>query len=454
LQKGTPDLIHAQITTQQILSVLKRRRKLILTPFIGIALCCAIGAFILPRKYESSTTILVQKDEILNPLVSFDMAVAIASEDMLKTFNEIVYSDATVQTLIDSLHLAAPGTLSPSDRQELSKKILKNITTERPGSTSFRIAYIDPSPVEAQHAVSLIANLFIRTILYVENQRNEMAVEFFENKLEELRRRYETSQAEMLAQLRRHIQEMPGDNHSLSARLAQSEQDIRDIGERLKTDQHALSLIRQYPSPMVSDAGRKALYDLEAANIPYAPDLRALLRKYEEYSQKYTPRYPEMQQLVQQINDLCAVIKTTLEGEVDKQRNMQVDAEQGRAEAVENLQRSTISQRAGEDTESSYDIYRQLYNEMKIKLEQARTTRDLGRTQRDRFIIIDPPLVPTEPSKPNRVLIIAGGFGLGLLTGLLTAAIAELLDTKMRDKEAFELYQKPIIAYVPDAANR
>ena len=444
-------MIQPQLTAQQILKILRRRRRLVLIPFLAVTILCAIGAFVLPRKYESSTTVLVQRDEILNPLVSYEMAVAMASEDMLKTFNEIIYSSATVQTLIDSLHLAGSEPFSESDRQEMFKKIRKSILTERPGSSSFKISYLDDEPVRAQRAVGMIGNLFIRTILQVENQRNEMAVEFFEKKLEELRLRFESSQQDMLAQLRQHIQEMPGDNRMLNSHLAESEQNIRDLEMKGKNDQQALALVRKYPSPMTTEEGRQAVYDLQRMNVPYAVDLRPLLTKYEEYARKYTMRYPEMQKLVQQIDNLLLVMRTTLETELDKQRGTRMEAERQRADAIQNLQKSTVSEHVGEDTESSYDIYRKLYNEMKIKLEQARTTRDLGRKQTDRFIIIDPPLVPTEPSKPNRLLIIAGGFGIGMMLGLLSAAIAELLDTTFRNKEDFEVYQKPIIAYIPDA---
>ncbi len=444
---------YAQFNAQQVLRILRRRRKLIFIPVVLVVAICTAGAFLLPRKYESSTTILVQRDQVLNPLVSYEMAVTMASEDILKTFNEIVYSTNTIQSIVDSLQLAGPRMMTTEAQQKLFKQVRKNISTERPGSSSFRIAYLDTDPVRAQKAVKLLADIFIRTIIQVENQRNEMAVEFFENKLEELRQRFETSQQEMLTELRQNIQTSPGTEHMINSQLEESDQNLRDINAQAKTYERALAIVRTYPDPMETDKGRNAAYELGQMNVPYAAQLNSLLNKYDDYSNRYTQRYPEVQKLTHQISDLFVVMRSTLEKAVDQQQSKRMEAEQERARVISDMQQSTVTNQENENTESNFDIYRKLYNEMKIKLEQARTTRDLGREQKNQFLVIDPPLVPTEPSKPNRLLIILGGLGVGLIIGLLTAATSELLDTTMRHKEDFEVYQKPIIAYIPESSS-
>lgn len=443
-------MTRGQLTAQEILTALRRRKKLIITPVIVVTVLCTIGAFVLPRKYVSSTTILVQRDEVLNPLVSYEMAVAMASEDMLKTFNEIVYSKTTLQAIIDSVKLADYKTLTEEERQDLLKEVQKNITTDRPGSSTFRMSYMDVDPVRAQKAVTLIANLFIKTILQMENQRNELAVEFFETKLEELKVRFEKSQQELVSNLRRQIQEMPGDGRMLTTNLEESERKIREVDDQFKNYYQALQMLRKYPDAVSTDEGRKMLHELQRMDIPYVTNLQQLLTKYDDYSRRYTARYPEVQKTANQINDLVKLMGTTLEKELDKLRAVRLEAEQRRSRSISDLQYSSVSKQEAGDKESNYDIYRKLYNEMKIKLEQARATRDLGRKQQDRFLIIDPPLVPTEPSKPNRLLIILGGFASSLIIGLVSAAFAELLDTTMRRKQDFEIFDKPIIAYIPD----
>jgi uncharacterized protein involved in exopolysaccharide biosynthesis len=312
---------------------------------------------------------------------------------------------------------------------------------------------LDTDPYRSQKAVLLIANLFIRTILQVENRRNEMAVYFFETKLEELRQRFEQTQQEMLAQLSLHIRQLPGNKTQITTNLDESSREIRESDMQMETYSHALTLLRNHGEPMLSPEGREAMHELQRMNVPYASELRTHMSKYDEYARKYTLRYPEMRKLVQQIHDLLIVMSTTLEKEIDKMNSRRLEAERRHADAINDLQRTTVSQHADEDKESNFNVYRDMYNDMKIKLEQARATRDLGRQQKDRFLIIDPPLVPSKPSKPNRLLIILGGFGSSLIIGFFSVAMAELLDSRMRRKQDFVTYQKPIIAYVPDGSS-
>jgi capsular polysaccharide biosynthesis protein len=44
-----------------------------------------------------------------------------------------------------------------------------------------------------------------------------------------------------------------------------------------------------------------------------------------------------------------------------------------------------------------------------------------------------------------------GGLGLGGLIGVLSVIAAELLDTTVRAIVDIERYQKPVIAFIPDA---
>lgn len=441
----------SQFNAQQLLGILRRRRRLLVGPALLVAVLSAIGAFILPRKYESSATILVQRDEILNPLVSFTMAVTIASEDRMKSLNEILYSQSTIQVLIDSLKL---GGLEPirteAARQELMKEVRKNITTDRPSPTSIKIAFMDTDPQRAQRGVAMLCDMVITTTLQVENQRNELAVQFYETKLIELRSKFEDTQREMVSLVRRRIDDLPTEDRMIPGKIEDTDTELQTIDERIKTYQQGLTILSKFPEAFRTDQGKQALYDILRLPLPYAADLRPLVTRYDDLSQRYTSRYPEVQKLEFQVRDLLQVMRSAVESELFKTRNERNESERKRNRLVDNLKHASVSARLDQDKESSYDIYRKLYDDMKVKLEQARTNRDLGRKAKDSFNIIDPPLAPMEPSKPNRLLIILGGIGLGCFIGLITAGTAELLDTTVRTRTDVSVYQKPIVAFIPN----
>jgi succinoglycan biosynthesis transport protein ExoP len=441
-------MFSGQLTPQEVISFSRRRKSLVMYPAGIVWALCVIGAFVLPSRYESSTTILVQRDEILNPLIRYEMAVALTSEDRLSSFNEIIYSHSTIQALIDTLGVGKQIT-TESGRQELVSRIRRNIETDRRGS-SFRITYIDTDPYMAQRAATALTNYFIQTRLQVENRRNELTVQFFENKLDEFRQKFESSQNELLTVVQRRIGDLPTESRGMYTQIEAADRQLAELGRQVKTYRQQLAMLRSYPEGLQTESGRQSLFDLARSEIPYAPDLRPLLAKYGEYSQRYTSKYPEVVKLEVQITELLSRMRAVVESEIVKQEATRWDLEKRRNQLVDDLKRTSVFQRLDQEKESNYGIYRSLYDDMKVKLEQAYTTRDLGRQGANQFIILDPAIVPTKPTKPNRMLIIFGGLALGLILGFVAAVTVEFFDTTIRTAKDIEVYQKPVLAYLPE----
>jgi succinoglycan biosynthesis transport protein ExoP len=448
--KGAFPVTSTQLTIDEIRTVARRRWKFLVFPSLTVIILSVVGAFTLPRRYVSTTQILVQRDEILNPLVSFSMAVALVSEDRLRTFNEIIFSRRTAEMLIDTLNLGK-GARSRTERDALIKAVRRNIDIDRRGSDSFTISYTDSDPVRAQRAASLIADYFIRTNTEVETRRNNLSVQFFEKKLEDYRVKFEASQKAFVSVLVQRLDTLPTEWQSLRRELEETNKRVNEVDKRAQSYEDALAILRMFPDSLHTENGRQALFDLQRVDIPYASDLHGLLAKYEEFTQRYTLKYPEVEKLEEQILDLLGRIRLSVESEIAKQQNVRWELEGKAVRIVNELKRSSVLQKVDEDKESDYNIYRKLYDDMKMKLEQARTTLDLGARGAGQYIILDPAPLPTTPTKPNRALMILGGFGLGLLLGILSAIAAELFDTTVRAPVDIERYHKPIIAFIPYA---
>lgn len=433
--------------------ILKRRKKYLIFPTLIVTIICVIGAMTLPRKYESSTTILVQRGDILNPLVDYAMAIALVEGDRLSTFNEIIYSRTTLQSLADSVGLGEE-VKSESERQALLQAIRQNIDTDRPrGAESFSITYTDTDPLRAQKAASTLSNIFIETSIQVENQRNDIAVKFFEEKLEEYRRKFESSQREVVSVIQQRISDLPTESRAMYAQVEGYDLQIRQSDLRIQFLRDELVILRSFPEAMRTEAGKQALFDLQRQELPFVTELSVLLTRFDDLARRFTGKYPEVDKVERQIFDLLDRMKKAVEIEIPKLENQRWEVEKKKAQIVDDLKKVTVEQKTDQDRESNYGIYRNLYDEMKVKLEQARTNRDLGTGKSSRFIVIDPALVPTLPAKPNRALIVAGGFILGLFLGILSVFVVEIIDTTVRTPRDIEIYKKPVIAYIPDGRN-
>jgi uncharacterized protein involved in exopolysaccharide biosynthesis len=436
------------VTLRDIKGVLRRRRRLLIVPPVVVFAICLAGLFLLPRKYESSTTIWVQRDEVLNPLVSFSMAVQMASEDRLRTFNEIVMSRQTMEMLIDSLHLA-DAYVSPVARDDLVEQTRSQIRTDRRGSDSFSITFTDTDPQRARRAVALLADYFISTRLQAERTRNDYTVSFFDQKLREYQEKFDETEKNVVSLLRKRMQELPTATSSLTSRLDFVEGRIRDLEDKIRSYRRARINLDLFPAEFGTERGRQLLAELQRSELPNSGELKTLLSQYDSVTVRYTSRYPEVGKLEARILEFLKRSREIAESEIQALESQIDDERRRRSMTVDEMMASTVAQREDQDKESNYSLYKKLYEEMKVKLEQARIAQELGRHAQNQFIIIDPARVPAKPSKPNRPLILLGGLFLGVALGVISALTGEFLDTTVHSRRQLDVYRKPVIAILP-----
>lgn len=83
-----------------------------------------------------------------------------------------------------------------------------------------------------------------------------------------------------------------------------------------------------------------------------------------------------------------------------------------------------------------YQSAKQSYSEITSKLNEARVAQEMEETQRgERFTIVDPPQLPQNPFKPNRLAILLIGFVLALGAGVGLAAVREAADQSIKSAE-------------------
>lgn len=440
---------NAQFTVDEFLAVLRRRKTALLLPAILVILISGLGAFLLPRQYESSTTILVQDNGVLNPLVDYRTAVALESDDKLGDFNEIILSTPTIESLMDSLGLKE-YMKSPALKAMMVKRITKNIKTSKEGAHSFTISYFDTVPSQAQKAVRVLSELFIQTRLAVENSKNDFAVNFFQKKIVELRDKFDKTQKKLVDALQRHINQLPEDDKTLYANISGYTDQIQTLEQTMRNYRDALVILEAAANTKNDQhIDLTKLYLIPLLDVPYSKELQTAVTKYNELSQQYTERFPDVQSARSSVIQLVGLVENAIRSEQARTQSKILSLEERRNKAITSVQMAAVAQSQDRDLQSNFNIYEELYNEMKVKLEQAQTNRDLGANSSREFVVIDPPQLPVKPAKPNKALIIGGGLGLGAFLGLLSAGLAEIFDTRIRTPQDVEIFDKPIIAYLP-----
>lgn len=423
----------------------RRRVLLILTPILFLGLSIA-AIYIIEPKYKSSTSILVQKDETLNPLVMYEMAVNMASDDMLESFNEIIYSRSTVEMLIDSLNLD-DDIKSERERQALINTIPEKIQTVLRASGSFVISYYDTDPVRSRDAVQLLSDHFIKTRLRIENNRNEETVEFFNEKLGEIEAIVNQKSEQVLNTSSEQLGALPSEVEALQTRLQDINSNLDSIEWQIFQQEENLDIINEFLSQEEPSGNVQILYKLPLDEMALGGDLTSLLDEYDQLSQQYTESYPRLQTLESQITRIANRIPDRIQSNLRDLNLQKNDFMDQRKEIIADMQNSFVARQRVNSRQSDYSIYEGLYNEMKVKLEQAKMSQDIGNRAGEQFLVIDQPYVPEDPASPDKKLIISIGLLLGLVLGVVLSAVAEVMDSTLRKEEDLP-YDKPIIAYL------
>ena len=82
---------------------------------------------------------------------------------------------------------------------------------------------------------------------------------------------------------------------------------------------------------------------------------------------------------------------------------------------------------------------RENYRRISGNLLAAEAAQKMDAEQRgERLVLVDPPTLPDEPNSPNRGLLIAGGFAIGIVLGLGLALLIELFQRPIRGSQALQ----------------
>jgi len=99
-----------------------------------------------------------------------------------------------------------------------------------------------------------------------------------------------------------------------------------------------------------------------------------------------------------------------------------------------------------------YDQAKAEYDDLLKKKNESEMATSIEQLQQgERFSILDPPSLPTNPDSPNRVKMCVIGLGLGLVTGLIVVFGFEYVDDRLHsDREIKSLLPVEVISEIPE----
>ncbi len=433
-----------------------RRPALVLVPWLGILLLAGLSLFVLPKKYRSSTLILIESEKVPESFVT-----KVATEESSRRI-ENIKPEILSRTRLERVLAEANPYPDLDSKTRAVDRMRKDTSVNASGDDGFTVEYVHRDPRKAQEVTDRLATLFIDESVKAREHQVEDAVDFLVTQVSDARKELEKKDVA----LRRFKEERMGRlPEQLEANLATMEM----LQRELHSVEESLFLAREKQDALARGVSRSNQEGLPASDTSVPGGLEGLRAQLAALRDRYTDEHPDVQTLRSRIARLEASLAYARPTPVDTTAD--VTREQLKRVGLEvtrlELRRSEIEKRIAtvsgrvEDTPRTEQElanlkrdYEQLSENYTALLAKQLEAQMAGRLERrwkgDRFRILDPAHLPEKPDFPKPLRILALGLVLGLLVGLVSALTAEMLDPTIKDgDELQELVEFPVLARIP-----
>ncbi|MCS7307455.1 MAG: polysaccharide biosynthesis tyrosine autokinase [Aquificaceae bacterium] len=463
-----PGVKEEEIDLRAILDILKRRKWVILSILMAsLALAMSYSIASTPI-YRASVSIEIQPEQARSAELGKDAGSSevsiIESEKYYNTQVSLLESQSFIEYLVDKYRLFNdPRMLSslklkePKTKQELDIAKVKtvsyikdNLDVKKDPRTRIIVVYfMSPDPNLSSYVANAIGETYIdwnikRKIEGIKNTRR-----YYEGQLEQARIDLERAEDELQNFLRSaNIVTFDEKLNDVYAQLAiVNESYARASAERAQKEALYEQLNKATPEQLVSMINDPLINNL-------FEKLASLKEKEALLASKYTPEYPELKQIRNQIEELERSIKDAANFRLQNARReylQALDAERrlGARVAALKAQALNLNEQLVKYNvlKKRVETSREVYNSLLIKLKQAEAEEGIRIAP---IQVVDKAKPPETPYKPNLKMNMAVGLVAGLFGGIFLAFLVELYDNRVKTKEDLERMGVPVLGVVPD----
>jgi polysaccharide biosynthesis transport protein len=428
--------------------ILWQRRYYVLACFVALLVAGTAAAFLLPRVYRSTATLLVQSQDLPSSIVESPTSGAV--EQRIARIRQQVLSRGDLIQLIEQNDLYTDERRS----KPLSKVIeeMRHATTvtalssdigQQSGTQNNTIAiamsFDYPDPVKAQAVLQNYVTKFLSMDSADVEDQASLTVRFLEDQASKLRSQISALEGQLTALKSRN-------GAALASSGAAPLIDTGSFSAQITTLQNEnRQLIAQSRRPAGNSALAAAEAALASAQAQYSdthPDVvaaRDRVAQLRNMSQQSAGGNDLIQEQIAANN--AAIHQLMAQRDAMLTRANSAMAGQARAPAIME-QAMQLENRAS--------TLRTQYQQVAENLLKAQNSARMANEQRaERLSLVEPANLPDRPYSPNRLLLIAGGAAAGLGLGLLLALALELLVRPVRSPKQIENLGLPMIGVVP-----
>lgn len=446
-----------QIKPEQIIEIIFRRRWFVIIPFCLSMIVGLYLAIMLPKVYEASTLILVEKQRVPE-----DYVQSIVSTDIdarINTISQQILSRTNIEKIITELGLFSKPEHEKIYMEDKVKSVRTRINVEvtqsrRQGTESFTVSFKGKDPEKVKQVVNTLATFFIDENLKFRENQAVGTSHFLEGELLSMREKLEVVEEKMKDYRKLYMGELP-------EQLESNLRILDRIQEQLTDTRNRKALLEQQ---LATAAGSESSSSSQTAS-GRATSLQGLKNELANLSTKYTENHPDILRLKKQIakkrkqqsfikenEQLSTYPSSESTGEVRNLENEIFELKRQAAIYKKRVENTPKHEQELMTLNRDYQNIQQSYSSLLSRKLEADISVNMEQKQKgERFRVIDSAKLPRHPVAPDMgrlfIFVLAAGFGIG--GGLIF--LLEYLDTSFRRVEDVESCLKiPVLATIPN----
>jgi polysaccharide chain length determinant protein (PEP-CTERM system associated) len=455
----------------------RRRTVLLVGVFMGIALGALALGIVLPKKFASNTTILVEESNIIGPLME-GRAVTTDVVNRAIIAKEVAFSRRVMNEILKTGGWMAKNP-TPVAQERLIEEITSRTQITNPRENLIQIEYVDTDPKRAYDVTRRFADMVISESLATKERESRDAYEFIDSQVSQYHTKLTEAEGKLEAYRTSNPDARPGIDTDVNARIGELRRQI----ETSRMDMIDLRSQEGAIRGQLSGEDEVSMVQTRAGQI--RGRLGELRSERDKLMLTYTDKHPDVVRIQHQMSDLEEDLRNEersastrsatpssvssanatfnpLYGELKSklaESRRQGAAANARAATAQTLlngelersRRIASSESTLAELTRDYEVNRDLYQDLLKRRENARVSMNLDAERRGlSFRVQEPAAMPLRPSG-LRLMHVAGAGLAGAFVAPLVLLLGFIkLDPRVRSPLQIEREAGlPVLGSIP-----
>ncbi len=462
----------SQISMNDIVAIIRRRRWSLILPTTAIAVVAIVVAFLWPPTFKSSSTILIEDQEIPRDYVL--TTVTTFADQRLQTINQRIMSATRLLEIIRQNELYQEN-WEKWTSEELVQRMRKDIgfetrssevvdpRTGRPteATIAFVLSYQGRNPAKVQKITTILTSLYLQENLRVREQQTQGAARFLEIELAQVREQLDALDSRITAFKKENQKYLPELAQFNLQNLDRVDRDVEALNSQLRTLLEQESYLQTQLESIPTDGESIALTRLNELKIqlgslknrvsdayPDVVQIKAEIAELETQLARETEE--ELQPTNAAYINLASQLAST-QSEIQSARQQIREMQKKREEYSRRIEQSPQVEEGYTALVAERANIQSKYDDLSRKVMEAKVAQGLEKEQMgERFTLVEPAMLPEKPVSPNRMAIAVLGIVLGGMVGVGWVALREFSDQSVHRADTLSRqFQLTVLAVVP-----